>query len=86
MARSRRLEITPLSGELVAALLAEFDQILAKSTNAVQEHLLHLVVKQVPVHSREPIEIWYAVPNGERPEDDAPGDCTEFCVTGRFTG
>ena len=72
-AQRERLTIVPLSREMVAALLADFNQALAKGTNAEKKQLLQLTVKKVLVHDRESIEIWYAVPNAERPGDDSPG-------------
>ena len=58
---------------MVAAPLADLERILANGTHAERWHILQRIVKQVRVHEREPIEIWYAVPNVERPGDDAPG-------------
>jgi hypothetical protein len=72
-AKRERLAIVPLSREMAAVLLSDFDHVLAKGTNAEKKQLLHMVVKKVLVHSRESLEIWYAVPNGKRPGDDSPG-------------
>ncbi len=65
--------LTPPSRQAVATLLADFDRVLAAGSNSERKHLLHRVVKKVLAHSRESIEIWYAVPNAERPGATSPG-------------
>jgi hypothetical protein len=63
----------PLTREMVAALLSDFERILAQGTHAERRHILQRVVKKVLVHERESIEIWYAVPNAKGPGEDSPG-------------
>ena len=48
---------------LIAALMAEFDQSFAHGTTPQKKHLLHRVVKEVRVHDRVTVEAFYAVPN-----------------------
>ncbi len=55
----------------VSGILADFEKVL--TGGAEKKQVLQRVVKKVLVHSRESIEIWYAVPNGERPGGDSPG-------------
>jgi site-specific DNA recombinase len=64
-ARRASLEIVPLTGELLAALIEDFDRVLAAGTNEQKKHLLHRMVKEVRVHERTSVEIHYAVPNLE---------------------
>jgi len=58
---------------MVAALLAEYDHVLAKSTNTERNDILQRVRKKGLVQDRESIEMWYAVPNAESPGNDSPG-------------
>ena len=60
--RDRLDHLTP-TPELIAALMADFDKVLASGTTPQKKHLLHRVVKEVRVHDRTTVEAFYAVPN-----------------------
>jgi len=46
----------------VAALLQDFDRRFESDSNPERKHLLHQLVKEVRVHSRDTAEVWYAFP------------------------
>jgi urate oxidase len=46
-----------------------FQEVMAEGPNPKKKHLLHRLVKKVLIHSRQTIEIWYALPNSRRFED-----------------
>ena len=46
-----------------------FEKVMAEGPNPKKKHLLHRLVKKVLIHSRQTIEIWYALPNSRRFED-----------------
>jgi hypothetical protein len=43
-----------------------FEKVLAEGPNPKKKHLLHRLVKKVLIHSRETIEVWYALSNTRR--------------------
>ncbi|MFP4027429.1 MAG: recombinase family protein [Candidatus Brocadiia bacterium] len=61
-ARRGRLELPAIDGEMMAALVENFEQVMADGTNPQKKHLLQQVVKKVLVHDRQTIEVWYCLP------------------------
>src|SRR5688572_10470327 len=48
-------------------LLDNFDAVFESGTNPQKKHLLHRLVKEVRVHSRDRAEVWYAFPQPDGP-------------------
>jgi len=60
--RRERLELPALDSDMVEALLANFEEVMADGTNPQKRHLLQKLVKKVLVHDRQTIEVWYCLP------------------------
>ena len=60
--KRRRLDLPALDPEMLSALLENFEDVLASGTNPQKKDLLQRLVKKVLVHSREKVEVWYALP------------------------
>lgn len=71
-ARRKRLELPAIDQEMLIALLANFEQVMAEGTNPQKKHLLHRLVKKVLVHDRRTVEVWYGLPNS--PSVRTPGN------------
>ena len=52
--------------EMLASIVDNFEKVMAEGPNPKKKHLLHRLVKKVLIHSRQTIEIWYALPNSRR--------------------
>ncbi len=65
-ARRERLELPAIDKEMLMSLLDNFEKVMAEGPNPKKKHLLQQLVKKVLIHSRETIEIWYALPNTQR--------------------
>jgi len=50
-------------------IVDEFEETVEKGSNPKKNHLLRRLVKKVLIHSRQTIEIWYALPNSRLFED-----------------
>jgi hypothetical protein len=61
--RRKRLELPAIDREMLAAIVDNFEQVMAEGPNPKKKHLLHRLVKKVLIHSRQTIEIWYGLPN-----------------------
>ncbi len=70
--RRKRLELPAIDQAMLAALLANFEHVMAEGTNPQKKHLLHQLVKKVLVHDRRTVEVWYALPNS--PSVRTPGN------------
>ncbi|MBW6503136.1 zinc ribbon domain-containing protein [bacterium] len=68
-ARRERLELPAIDKEMLASIMDNFEKVMAEGPNPKKKHLLHRLVKKVLIHSRQTIEIWYALPNSRRFED-----------------
>ena len=68
-ARRERLELPAIDREMLASIMDNFEKVMAEGPNPKKKHLLHRLVKKVLIHSRQTIEIWYALPNSRRFED-----------------
>ena len=68
-ARRERLELPAIDRAMLASLADNFEKVMAEGPNPKKKHLLHRLVKKVLIHSRQTIEIWYALPNSRRFED-----------------
>ena len=57
----------------VAGLMNDFERVFKSGFNAQKKHLLHRLVKEVRVQSRDTAEVWYAFPQpvvrGDRTAD-----------------
>ena len=62
-ARRKQLELPAIDREMLAAIVENFEQVMAESANPQKKHLLHRLVKKVLVHDRRTLEVWYALPN-----------------------
>ena len=62
-ARRKRLELPAIDQEMLAALLVNFEQVMAEGTNPQKKHLLRQLAKKVLVHDRRTVEVWYGLPN-----------------------
>lgn len=62
-ARQQNIELPAIDKEMLAALIDNFDQVMAAGPNPHKRDLLHRLVKKVIVHDRRTAEIWYALPN-----------------------
>ncbi|MEP7029211.1 MAG: recombinase family protein, partial [Candidatus Eisenbacteria bacterium] len=60
--QSERLSLPTLDLDEVASLLADFERGFESELNAERKHLLHRLVKEVRVQSRDTAEVWYAFP------------------------
>jgi hypothetical protein len=67
--RRQQLELPALDRAAVAALIDDFEQVMAAGTNPQKKHLLHQVVKKVLVHDRLTVEVWYGLPYPSRLAD-----------------
>jgi site-specific DNA recombinase len=65
-ARRERLELPAIDREMLASIVDNFEKVMAEGPNPKKKHLLHQLVKKVLIHSRQTIEIWYALPNPQR--------------------
>ncbi|MFH1689291.1 MAG: recombinase family protein, partial [Candidatus Eisenbacteria bacterium] len=62
-ARRERLELPAIDREILSDMLDHFEKVLADGTLAQKRDLLHRLVKEVRVHDRRTIEVWYRLPN-----------------------
>jgi hypothetical protein len=67
--RRQQLELPALDRAAVAALMDDFEQVMAAGTNPQKKHLLRQVVKKVLVHDRLTVEVWYGLPYPPRLAD-----------------
>jgi hypothetical protein len=65
-ARRERLELPAIDREMLASIMDNFEKVMAEGPNPKKKHLLHRLVKKMPIHSRQTIEIWYMLPNTRR--------------------
>ncbi|MBE0558258.1 MAG: hypothetical protein IH628_13585 [Proteobacteria bacterium] len=65
-ARRERLKLPAIDREMLASIMDNFEKVMAEGPNPKNKHLLHQLVKKVLIHSRETVEIWYALPNSQR--------------------
>lgn len=68
-ARRERMELPAIDREMLAALVDNFEQVLAEGANAQKKDLLRRMVKKVLIHDRRTVEVWYGLPNARRFED-----------------
>ncbi len=61
-AAQANLALPALDKAAVAALLDDFEKVFATATNPQKKHLLHELVKEVRVDSKESVEVWYRFP------------------------
>lgn len=61
--RRERLNLPALDRETLAALIDDFERVMAEGTNPQKRHLLQRLVKKVVVHDRRTVEIWYGLPS-----------------------
>ena len=52
--------------ERLASIMDNFEKVMAGGPNPKKKHLLRRLAKKVLIHSRQTIEIWYALPNTQR--------------------
>ncbi len=72
-AAQANLALPALDKPAVAALLDNFEQVFATATNPQKKHLLHELVKEVRVDSKESVEVWYRFPQrGTGPAETDP--------------
>ncbi|MBP9032280.1 MAG: recombinase family protein [Pseudomonadales bacterium] len=67
--RRERLELPAIDRDMLAALVDNFEEVLAEAPVPQKKHLLHRLVKKVLIHDRRTVEVWYALPNARRFED-----------------
>ena len=67
-ARRKRLELPAIDRQMLAALVDDFERVMAEAPVPQKKHLLRRLVKKVLVHDRRTIEVWYALPNSRRCE------------------
>jgi hypothetical protein len=48
---------------MLAAVIDDFDEVLASGTNPQKKHLLRRLVKKVLIENRHTVEVWYGLPN-----------------------
>jgi hypothetical protein len=68
-ARRERRDLPAIDKEMLASIVDNFEKVTAEGPNPKKKHLLHQLVKKVLIHSRQTVEIWYALPNSRRFED-----------------
>lgn len=61
-----RRELPVVDHSKIGDLIDNFEDVLASGTNPQKKHLVGLLVKDVKVHNRDKIEVWYQVPNPQR--------------------
>ena len=57
-----RLQLPPIDLDEVQRLMDDFEQQFASNSNPERKHLLHKLVKEVRVQSKDAAEVWYAFP------------------------
>lgn len=62
-ARRERLELPTLDRGMLAAIVENFERVMAEGPNPLKKHLLRRLVKKVLVHDRRTVEVWYGLPN-----------------------
>jgi site-specific DNA recombinase len=62
-ARRERLELPAIDREMLSDIVDHFEKVIADGTLAQKRDLLHHLVKEVRVHDRRTIEVWYRLPN-----------------------
>ncbi len=67
--RRERLQLPAIDREMLNSIVDNFEKVMVEGPNPKKKHLLHRLVKKVLIHSRQTIEIWYALPNAQRFED-----------------
>jgi hypothetical protein len=65
-ARRERLELPAVDRDMLAALVDNFERVMAEGPAPPQKHLLHRLVKKVLVPDRRTGEIWHGLPNPQR--------------------
>jgi len=60
--RAGRTSMPELDLAEVASLMDDFERVFESGLNAQKKHLLHRLVKEVRVQSRDTAEVWYAFP------------------------
>jgi hypothetical protein len=68
-ARRERLELPTLDRGMLAAIVENFERVMAEGPNPQKKHLLRRLVKKVLVHDRRTVEVWYGLPNPHGFED-----------------
>ena len=61
-ARREKLELPEVDREMLKTLVQNFERVMAEGPNPQTKHLLHRLVKQVRVHDRRTVEVWYGLP------------------------
>jgi len=62
-ARRERLDLPAIDRDMLAALVDNFEQVMAEAPNSQKKEVLRRLVKKVLVHDRRTIEVWYGLPN-----------------------
>jgi len=57
------VELPAIDQDMLAALVENFERVLAEGPNPQEKDLLRRMVKKVLVHDRRTIEVWYGSPN-----------------------
>jgi hypothetical protein len=63
-----RLALPALDRAAVAALMDDFEAVFDSGTNAQKKNLVHMLVKEVRVHSRDEAEVWFTFPRPQEPD------------------
>ncbi len=61
--RRKRLELPAIDRDMLAAVVDNFERVMAEGPNPQKKDLLRRMVKKVLIHDKRTIEIWYALPN-----------------------
>ena len=62
-ARRERLGLPEIDKAMLAAIIDDFEEVLASGTNPQKKHLLRRLVKKVLISNRHTVEVWYGLPN-----------------------
>ena len=62
-ARRERLGLPEIDKAMLAAIIDDFEEVLASGTNPQKKHLLRRLVKKVLISDRHTVEVWYGLPN-----------------------
>lgn len=60
-ARRKKLELPALDKEKLRGLIDRLDEVMASGEARKKRHLLHLLVKNVLIHDRRTVEVWYSL-------------------------
>jgi len=68
-AKRERLELPAIDREMLAAIVENFERVMAEGPSPQKKDLLRRMVKKVLIHDRRTVEVWYCLPNSTRFED-----------------